>query len=103
VRPVLRRKIRHIVAMLLVCMAIMVAVACQFHAMPSAHEHTTPTGHHPTSSAHALVDVACLTAILPTIVFFLSLLSGLCHIALLFSYDALLAFPPFRPPRHAAR
>jgi hypothetical protein len=103
VLPVWLYKTRHMVAVLLVCMAMTAAVACQFHAIPPDYGRTTSTGHHHTPSAHASMDVACLTAVLPAVVFFLSLLSGLFHIASLFSYDALLAFPPFRPPRAVAR
>jgi hypothetical protein len=84
-------------------MAVMATVACQFHALLPEPGRLAPTGHHHTPSTHASVDIACLTAVLPTVVFFLCWLCGLCHIAPLFSYDALLAFPPFRPPRHVVR
>ena len=98
-------KARLIVALLLICLSIGAVIVCQVHTVPLDHEHAMPSHSHPDSSAHSLFDFSCMgmAAVLPTIVIFAALLFHRVHTIPLVLKHAVLAFPPFIPPRHLAR
>ena len=98
------RKARLIVALLLICLPVAAAIACQAHTVSLDHEHARPGHSHPGSSERSLLDFSCISmaAVLPAIVMLASLL---CHMVLakpLVLKPTVFAFPPFIPPRHLA-
>ena len=99
---VMPRKAHQVVAMLLVCVALGAIVVCQFHMTPSDHGHDAPGTHHPTPSAHSMLDSSCLMAVLPAIIFIAFLVFFPFYAAPLWLKHAPPTFPPFIPPRHAA-
>jgi hypothetical protein len=101
VLPGVPRKARQIVALLLICMAVGAAIACQVHTTPLDQGHAMPGQSHPSSSAHSLLDFSCIgmAAVLPTIVIFTSFLFHVWHATPLVLSPAVLAFLPFIPPR----
>jgi hypothetical protein len=89
----------------LICLPVLAAIACQVHTVPLDHEHAMPSHSHPDSSAHSLFDFSCMgmAAVLPAIVIFAALLFYIVHAMPLVLKHAVLAFPPFIPPRHLTR
>jgi hypothetical protein len=99
------RNVRLLIALGLLCIFMGAVLACQVHTVPLDHEHTMPGHSHSSSAGHALLDFSCMgmAAVLPTIVFFAALLFHIVHATPLVLKHAVLAFPPFIPPRHLAR
>jgi hypothetical protein len=99
------RKVRLIVALVLICLPVVAAIACQGHTMPLDHERAMPSHSHPSSSGYPLLDFSCLSmaAVLPTIVMFASLLFYMMHARPLVLKHTIFAFPPFIPPRRLRR
>jgi hypothetical protein len=94
-----------IVALLLICVAAYAAIACQVHLTSSDHEHAVPSNSHSSSAAHASLDFSCLglTAVLPTAVLFAAFIFQMLPVTPLMRKYAVLAFPPFIPPRYLTR
>jgi hypothetical protein len=88
--------------MLCVGMATIAVLTCQLHPVLSDHEHGAPPAHHHSSPSQTLGDMYCLTAVLPTLVFFTALLFVVLHLMPVLTPDILAAFPPFRPPKTIA-
>jgi hypothetical protein len=61
-----------------------------------------PSTSHSSSAAHAGLDFSCmgLTAVLPTAVLFAAFISQVLPVTPLMRKYAVLAFPPFIPPRY---
>jgi hypothetical protein len=99
------QKVRLIVALMLICLPVVAAIACQVHTMPSDHKHAMPSQSHPSSSGHTFLDFSCMgmAAILPTIVIFAAILCHMAHARLLLLKHTVFAFPPFIPPRRLTR
>ncbi len=98
------RKAHAIIALLLISMAIGAMVACDVHTIPlghSEHGHEMPGENDHSSSAHSLLDFACLgmTAVLPLAVTIAALLFQGFHAASLFVKLTLIVSPFFIPPR----
>ena len=94
-------KARHIMAFLLIGLAIGAGFTCQIHTSALDHGHTTSSTSHPTTSTHALLDFSCIgmVAIVPiTILFVMLFLSMAPGMPRALKYTVL-AFPPFVPPR----
>ena len=101
VQAICLRSARQVLAMLLICMAVMAVITCQLHVAPDAHDHAASPGHHHSPSSHASGDMPCVTGVLSTMMFFTSVLFVFFHIAPLLVPNTLITFPPFRPPRTA--
>ena len=98
----LRRQPRifSILAIIIVCLTVAGAVACEFHPASSEHEHEAPAGHH--RDGHA-AGAPCLSAMLPEDVVFVEL-TFMSWIALPARFRAaIFASPPFIPPRSTLR
>ena len=94
-------KSNQLVALLLVCMAIAAALACQLHPT-SNHEQAIPGSHHPGSSSHAGLDFFCMVAVLPAMITFLLWALLAFHTpSRVLKYTAPVS-PPFIPPRNTA-
>jgi hypothetical protein len=103
-----RRKTFAILVMLLVCMMAAALLECQVHAESSMdahavqHEHAAPRGHHHHPSMSLTGHMACLIAVLPTVMF----LVWFAIAWLLVSFWCVRVTPhallPFIPPRTAA-
>jgi hypothetical protein len=100
---VVTHKARLTLALLLICIAIGAGLACQVHTTALDHGHALPGTSHHGSSPHSLLDFSCMTAVLPTIAIFASVLSGVFHATPLVLKHTGLVFPPFIPPRHSSR
>lgn len=88
-----------LLAALLVCLAVVTVFECQLHSMSFEHTHTADTGPHRGSAIH-LIDLSCMIAILPAIMFFTLLLFFLFCAMPLYLKRGLHSFPLFVPPRH---
>lgn len=99
------RKTCHIVALLLIWVVACAAVACQVHSTPSDHGHAMPGKSHASSPAHASLDFSCIgmAAVLPTAVLFAAFIFQVWSATPLVRKYAVLAFPPFIPPRYLTR
>ena len=99
------RKVRLIVALVLICLPVVAAIVCQVHTMPPDHTHAMPSQSHHSSSEHTLFDFSCMgmAAILPTIVIFAAILFHMAHARPLSLKRTVFAFPPFIPPRRLTR
>jgi hypothetical protein len=101
----MRQKTFTILAILLVCTMAASVLECQVHAEVSsdahatAHEHATTTGHHQSSSPDTTGHMACLIAVLPTVVFLVWFASMWFHISCWFVRLTPHVFPPFIPPK----
>jgi hypothetical protein len=95
------RKVRLIVALVLICLPVVAAVVCQVHTMPPDHAHAMPSQGHSSSSEHSLFDFSCMgmAAILPMIVMFAAIFFHMVHVTPLASKHPVLVFPLFIPPR----
>ena len=95
------RKACLIVALLLICLPVVAAIACQAHTVQHDHEHAMPGHSHPGSSVPPLLDFSCISmaAVLPTIVMLASLLFHMVLARPMVLKHTVLAFPPFIPPR----
>jgi hypothetical protein len=89
--------------LLLACLAIVAVVACQFHAAPPDHEETVPSGHHHPSSPHLTLDLHCLIAVLPLLVFPALFSRFALYVIDLLAHPTAPVFPPFMPPEDVAR
>jgi hypothetical protein len=90
-----------IFAVMIVCLTVVGAIACQFHPASSEHEHEKerPTGQHQEGPSHG---VLCLIATLPedrVLVEFTFVAWTAVPIRL---YATLVVSPPFIPPRYPA-
>ena len=94
---------RQTVALLFICIAVGAGLACQVHTMALDHGHAIPSTSHHSSSPHSLLDFSCMTAVLPTLVIFASLLSRVLQITPPVLKHTVLVFPPFIPPRQTTR
>jgi hypothetical protein len=101
----LSRKTRQFLAVLVACAVLTAIVVCQVHTTLPDHEHATHSHSHAQSAAPDFLDFACIgmTAVLPTVIMFASLLFSVLHPPLLGLHPAVLALPPFVPPRHTTR
>ena len=97
------RKTWAILSMLLACATIVMVIECQFHGLPSAHEHAAPGGHHHSHSApgYAAVGFSGLIAVLPPGTPLVMFASVLFSFASLLLRSTTLRFPLFIPPRTA--
>jgi hypothetical protein len=68
--PVIPHTSKQLIALLLVCVAIAAAFACQLHPA-STHEQAIPSSHHSGSSSPAGPDSFCTVAVLPVMATFL--------------------------------
>ncbi len=93
-------KSRQIVAMLLVCMAVVTAIGCQFHTAPLEPMHADPRKHRHVSSTHSMLHSSCLTVVLSSHTLFALLLFLSFYAAPLSLKHALITSPPFRPPKN---
>lgn len=99
--PVLPHKSKQLIAVLLVCMAIAAALACQLHPA-STHEQAIPGSHHPGSSSPAGPDFFCMVAVLPAMItFLLGALLAFHTPSGKLTYTAPVS-APFIPPRNSA-
>jgi hypothetical protein len=103
VRSVVLHNARQTVALLLICIAVGAGLACQVHTRVHDHGHALPSTSHHSSSPHSLLDFSCMTAVLPTLVIFASLFSGVFYATPRVLKHTGLVFPPFVPPRHLSR
>jgi hypothetical protein len=104
---VMRRKTCTILAMLLVCTLVAAILECEVHVMSSADEHattdghTTPIGHRHSASPSMTGHLACLIAVLPTVMFLMWFacmwLSLSCGLMRLTPH----VFLPYIPPKTA--
>ena len=99
------RNIWAILSMLLACVTVVMVIECQFHALPSAHEHAAPVGHHhsPRAPGHAAAGFLCLIAVLPLGTPLMVFAYVFFSLAPLFVLSTAPTFPLFIPPRTAAR
>jgi len=83
-------------------MTVGAVMACQGHSTPLDQEHALPATSHPSTSAHSGLNFSCMgmTAVLPTIVIFASLLFHVLYATPLLLKYAVIVFPPFIPPRY---
>jgi hypothetical protein len=95
--PLIQHKPMAILAMVLVCMAVVTLMAYQIHAVASVHEHSVPGGHHQSP----LGSSACLSAVLPAATL-LIVFSSLWFSAAVVSWlsDAPVVLP-YKPPKSA--
>jgi hypothetical protein len=105
VLAVFPRKAHAIIALLLISMAIGAMMACDVHTIPldhSEHRHEMPGENHHSSSAHSLLDFACLgmAAVLPLAVIIAVLLFQGFHAAPLWVKLPLIVSSLFIPPRY---
>jgi hypothetical protein len=91
------------IALLLTCLAVVAAVACQFHPATLGHAETAPAGHHHASSPHLTLDLHCLIAVLPLIISLALFFRFTLYVIDLLPHLTTLAFPPFMPPEDVAR
>jgi hypothetical protein len=91
--------------LLVACLALAAIVACQVHTTLPDHAHAHPIQSHADASAHDFLDFSCMgmTAVLPTVILFASLLFYVLHPLSLGLHPAVLVLPPFVPPRHTTR
>jgi hypothetical protein len=106
VRAVFPRKAHAIIALLFISIAMGAIMACHVHTTPldhSEHGHAMPGENHHGSSAHSLLDFACLgmTAVLPLVVTIAALFFQGFHAAPLFVKLKLIVSPFFIPPRYS--
>ena len=63
------RTVDKITVVLLICIAIAVVLQCQMHATPLDYEYLTASGTHDhPASAHRMLDLSCMSAVLPEVV-----------------------------------
>ncbi len=86
-------------AMLLIFTAIGTGVVCQFYTDPIDYEYAPSSKHQSAPSVHSMLDVSCLAAVLPSIMFFPSLFCFLFYARPLLLKRATPASPPFKPPK----
>lgn len=96
------RKAYKIVVLLLVCLAVGAAFACQIHPASSGHEHAMPDMHHTSSASHPGFDSSCVIAVLPVMMVFLAWFFFAFYAAPRMSKYTVPVFPPFIPPRFSA-
>jgi hypothetical protein len=85
-----------LLATLLVGVAIIAALACQMHAVPSEPMHTAPIGHQQHS---ALGSAPCLVAVLPVITTMIVLVVLWFSAPMVMLTPNTSPFPVFHPPR----
>jgi hypothetical protein len=88
-----------IAAILLIFVAVGAVLACQFHVTTSGHEHATSNQHQSVPSAHAMLDVSCLAAVLPTMLVFAALICFLFYAAPMLLKHTAPASALFKPPK----
>jgi hypothetical protein len=92
-------KTSKIVAMLCVCIAVVMSVICQLHAV--SHTHATPPGgHHEDAPASTFDAFPCATAVIPSVDFLSVLLFLMLYVLLLSLKPLVPAFELDMPPRH---
>ena len=107
--PVRRRKTFSILAMLLVCIMAAALLECQVHAGVSVdehaaqHEHAASRGHHHHTSLSLTGHMACLIAVLPTVMFLVWFAIVWLHVSFWCVRATPHALLPFIPPRTAAQ
>jgi hypothetical protein len=95
-----------ILAALMACLIAGAAVVCLVHADTSDETHTPFQGHHHSSSwpsAHLLLDLHCLVAVLPAAIVLLVLCLQVLYLRVLWSQPQVPSFPPFIPPKALLR
>jgi uncharacterized membrane protein len=103
-----RRKTFTILVMLLVCMMAAALLECQVHAESSMdehaaqHEHAAPRGNHRHPSMSLTGHMACLIAVLPTVMFLVWFAIAWLHVSFWCVRVTPHALLPFIPPRTAA-
>ena len=89
-----------ILAVIIVCLTVAGAVACEFHPASSEHEREAPAGCHQGGQA---AGASCLSAILPENVVFVELATMLWVAPPVRFHIAIFASPPYIPPRSTTR
>ncbi len=97
----LPRTLRQIVTLLLVCFALGAILTCEFHDVSLDHAHHGADPYDSGSPLHAAFGTLCLTAVLPALAFFLSLLSVPFLPVPLLPARLAPVLLPFKPPRPA--
>lgn len=98
---VVQPKAHQNVVLLLVCMAILAAIACQVHSALNV-EYAVPDQRHLRTSLHSGLDVFCVVAVLPAIAVFLSWLFFAWYAPAWVLKHTAPVFLPFIPPRNTA-
>jgi len=90
-----------IFAVMIVCLTVVGAIACQFHPASSehAHEKERPTGQHQEGPSHG---VFCLIATLPAELVLVEFTCVSWTAIPIRLHTTLLISPPFIPPRYPA-
>jgi hypothetical protein len=94
----LRRQLRalSILAVIIVCLTVVGAIACQFHPASSEHEQEAPIGHHQDGHSDG---VPCLNAILPEDFVLVELAFASWVTMPVRLHATTFASPPFIPPQ----
>ena len=88
-----------ILAVMIVCLTVMGAIACQFHPTSSEHEQEVPIGHHQDQHSD---NMSCLIAALPENPALIELtFVSWAVIPVQLHADSFVS-PPFIPPRYPA-
>jgi hypothetical protein len=88
-----------VLALLLIGMAAMSLLPCQFHGPAAEYEHAIPLTHHHGASGHPSSGSFCLLAVLPAVTGLTVVLAVWLAAAPCRWQSALLISPPFTPPR----
>lgn len=99
------RKVRQMIALWLICVAVGAVIACHMHPVSPEHSHAMPGESHHSSSGYPLLDFACIgmAAVLPTVVIFALLLFQALQTPWLGLKHAGRHPLPFVPPRQSSR
>ena len=96
----LTTKVWALVAMLIVGMAVVAFVGCQWHTAAHDQMQASPTGHHRAPSPHTTLDLLCVIAILPMGVSLAPMSLVMPYALELVWHPNEFASPPFIPPRY---
>jgi len=92
-----------ITVVLFICIAMAVVLQCQAHATPLDDEYRTASStHDPPASAHLMLDLACMSAVLPDVLAITYLLCIFFNAESPWSKYISPTFPIFTPPKNMA-
>jgi hypothetical protein len=96
---IMRRKTFTILAILLVCTLAAASLECVVHVASSDDEHATPMGDHHSPSPFRIGYLACLIAVLPTVMCLVWFACLWLPLSYWFMRLTLYVFLPYIPPK----